>query len=67
MTTSEYHIPNISCEHCVHTITMELGELEGVREVEVSQEARRVRVSFEPPASERSIVDLLAEIHYPPA
>ena len=31
MKTITYHIPAISCGHCVHTIKMELGELPGIQ------------------------------------
>lgn len=65
--STEFLIPNISCAHCVHTIEMELGDLEGVREVTASQETRNVRVEFEDPASVQKIIDLLKEINYPPA
>lgn len=61
-----YKIPNISCNHCVHTITMELGDLEGVRSVEANAESKLTVVEFEPPATEEKIVSLLEEINYPP-
>ena len=67
MTELKLEIPNINCGHCVHTIQMELGEMEGVSSVNASQEERSVSIAFEPPASEDSIVALLKEINYPPA
>jgi copper chaperone len=67
MTTLTYYVPNISCGHCVHTIQMELGELEGVAAVEASQSTREVTVEFGPPATEESIKALLTEINYAPA
>ncbi len=33
MTTVIYKIPNISCNHCVHTIQTELSDLDGVQSV----------------------------------
>jgi len=65
MTTVTYSIPAIHCHHCTHTIEMELGELEGVRAVKADMDAKKVQVTFEPPASEDSIKALLAEISYP--
>lgn len=67
MQTVTYTIPNISCTHCVHTITMELSALEGVRSVEVSLEQKIATVTFDTPASEDKIVALLKEIDYPPS
>ncbi|MEW6718053.1 MAG: heavy-metal-associated domain-containing protein [Chloroflexota bacterium] len=67
MTTITYTIPNISCGHCVHTIKMELGELQGVRSVEGNPSTKQVTVSFEAPATEEGIKRRLAEINYPAA
>lgn len=66
MTKITYSVPNISCGHCVHTIQMELSELQGVAHVEAFQDKREVTVEFEPPADETQIVTLLKEINYPP-
>ena len=38
MTTKTYKIPNINCGHCVHTITTEVSDLEGVQSVDASHE-----------------------------
>ncbi len=67
MTTVTYDVPNISCGHCVHTIKMELSELDGVAKVEASESDQRVVVDFEPPATEDQFVAVLKEINYPPA
>jgi copper chaperone len=67
MATVKYQVPNISCGHCVHTIQMELGELEGVELVKADQSDRSVFVEYETPATEDQIVALLTEINYPPA
>lgn len=65
MNNVTYKVPNISCGHCVHTIETELRELAGVTKVSADQESRMVEIDFEPPASESSIIGLLAEINYP--
>lgn len=62
-----YHIPNISCHHCVHTIKMEVSELEGVKAVEGDVATKQVTIEFEAPATEERIKALLAEINYPVA
>ncbi len=38
MTTVKYNVPNISCGHCVHTIQMEVGDLDGVSSVQASSQ-----------------------------
>ena len=65
MTAVTYNIPNISCGHCVHTIKMEVADLEGVQSVDASADSRTATISFDPPATEESIKALLAEINYP--
>ena len=59
------HVPGINCAHCVHTIKMELMELEGVQEVTADPDTKQVRVVYSPPATEASIKSLLKEINYP--
>ncbi len=67
MQTVTYNIPNISCNHCVHTIKNELSDLTGVRSVEARVDTRQATIAFEPPATEEQIKTLLAEINYPAA
>lgn len=65
MTTVTYSIPNISCNHCTHTIEMEVSDLEGVQDVSAEVESKQATITFEAPASEEKIKALLAEINYP--
>ncbi len=64
-TTVTYKIPNISCNHCVHTIKMEVGDLTGVQSVEASVDEKTATITFDSPATEEQIKALLAEINYP--
>ena len=65
MKSVTYSVPNISCKHCTHTITMELSDLEGVSKVDADVQTRLVTVTFEDPATEQQLKDTLAEINYP--
>jgi len=65
MKSVTYTIPNISCHHCTHTITMELSDLEGVSKVDADVQSKKVTVEFSEPATEQAIKSLLAEINYP--
>ena len=67
MTTVTYSIPNISCNHCVHTITMELNDMAGVSSVVADMDGKQATITFEPPATETSIKEVLSEINYPVA
>ncbi len=67
MTTVTYSIPNIHCGHCVHTIQSEVSELAGVYSVIADQQTRQATITFEAPATEEQIKELLASINYPVA
>ena len=65
MTTVTYTVPAISCSHCTHTIETEVGELKGVQSVKADVNTKKVVITFDAPADEKIIKDLLAEIDYP--
>ncbi len=66
MKTVTYTIPNISCMHCVHTIKTEVSDLEGVQSVNADAATKQTVITFDAPATEEKIVELLKEINYPP-
>jgi copper chaperone len=66
MQTITYTIPNISCGHCIHTIKTEVSEIAGVKSVEGDQNSKMVTITFDTPANEVQIKELLKEIDYPP-
>ena len=66
MNIKTFVIPNINCQHCIHTITSELRDLQGVKDVQAKLELKEIEVSFEPPATEEEIIEILKEINYPP-
>jgi copper chaperone len=62
-----YNVPGINCNHCVHTIMTEVGEMEGVKNVSADVEQKKVTVEYTEPATPEKIKKLLAEINYPVA
>jgi copper ion binding protein len=67
MTKKTVSVPSISCQHCVRTIRNELNDLDGVVNVAVSLEEKKVTVEWnEPPLDWKTIRDLMQEIGYPP-
>ncbi|HUV16239.1 MAG TPA: heavy-metal-associated domain-containing protein [Pelolinea sp.] len=66
MTKVTYSVPAIHCGHCVHTINMEISELEGVNGVIADLDSKTVEIDFNPPASEELLIGTLKEINYPP-
>jgi len=65
MKTVTYKIPNISCNHCVHTVEMEVRDLDGVSEVKADVDSQEAKITFDNPATEEGIKELLAQINYP--
>lgn len=65
MNTITYLVPSMHCHHCVHTIEMEVSELEGVQSVQADLNSKQVTITYESPASPEKIETLLAEINYP--
>ncbi len=65
MNSVTYTVPAIHCGHCIHTIEMEVGELQGVQSVKADQATKKVEIRFDAPASEEKIKAFLAEINYP--
>ena len=65
MEKETFSIPNISCGHCVMSIKNELTELDGVKTVDGSPEAKTIDVAWESPATLEKIKDTLKEINYP--
>jgi copper chaperone len=52
MTTVKYSVPNINCNHCVHTIQSEVAELAGVKSVKADAGTKQVEIIFDSPASD---------------
>ncbi|MBI4770380.1 MAG: heavy-metal-associated domain-containing protein [Chloroflexi bacterium] len=65
MKTVTYTVPNISCQHCVHTIRMELtDEMPGVKSVEGDPALKQVTIHYNDPATQSAIEALMAQIDY---
>ena len=40
--------PDISCGHCVATVTRAVGDLQGVSNVSADEQTKQVRVAYDP-------------------
>lgn len=68
MATVVLTVPDISCEHCVRTVSETLGALEGVEQITADVTTKQVRVEYdEASASIAEMRDALAEEEYPVA
>ena len=60
--------PDISCDHCKHTIETAVGGIDGVAVVSVDVATTRVEITFDPERTSReAITALLDEEGYPVA
>ena len=66
METKTFKVPAISCQHCVHTIKMEVSDVPGVESVAADKDTQMVTVQWHEPATWDKIRQTLAEINYPP-
>ena len=65
MTSVTLNVPDISCEHCEHTITSTLQPVDGVRSVQVNIPTRQVHVDFDESRVEVERMKALLEEDYP--
>ena len=59
-------IPSVSCGNCIMTIKRELGGIDGVAAVDGDLAAKKITVSWKPPATWESILEALDDIGFPP-
>ena len=61
----QFHLPDMSCGHCVATITETLLELDPQAGIEIDREQRELRVQSA--LAREPIAAALTEAGYPPA
>ena len=50
-----YNVPDVSCEHCVNAITKELTQIDGIQNVQVDLETKKVTVVSDESVAEQRI------------
>jgi copper ion binding protein len=63
-TTTAYAVAGMTCAHCVHAVSTEIGKLDGVTGVEVDLEAGTVAVTSEHPLDLEVVRDAVDEAGY---
>ena len=64
MTTTTYTVTGMTCEHCVASVTEEVGELAGVTGVAVDLPAGAVTVTSTEPLSDADVRAAVEEAGY---
>jgi copper chaperone len=68
MTTTVLTVPDISCEHCVRSVTEALTPIEGIETVSVDIPSKQVTVAYDQSQVDiEKMKDVLAEEDYPVA
>jgi copper chaperone len=64
MTTAQFRVPDISCQHCINAITKEVSALAGVQSVRVTLDDKRVTVAHAPEVTTDQIVAAIIDAGY---
>jgi copper chaperone len=64
MTTASYTVTGMTCGHCVASVTEEIGQLPGVREVDVALDSGEVTVTSEAPLERTAVQGAVEEAGY---
>ena len=62
--TIELIVPEMSCQHCVNSITGEVSQLEGVRNVAVDLGTKHVRVDADEGVTPQAVIAAVNEAGY---
>lgn len=61
MTKRTYNVPEVHCDHCIAAINRELGQIDGVEDIQVDLETKIVTLQASDSVSEERIVEGLYE------
>jgi copper ion binding protein len=64
MTVSTYTVTGMTCDHCVASVTEEIGEIGGVRQVAVDLSRGAVTVTSDVPVDEADVRAAVEEAGY---
>jgi len=64
MAEATYVVNGMSCEHCVRSVTEEVSEISGVRDVDVDLASGRLRINSETELDSQDVRNAVAEAGY---
>lgn len=64
MMTEQFSVPEVSCQHCVNSITAEVSAVTGVTQVDVDLTHKTVTVTHAPQVTTAAIVNAINEAGY---
>ena len=64
MTSTAFQVTGMTCSHCEHAVSTEVGQIAGVQNVEVSAATGRLVVTSSVPVDEAQVVAAVEEAGY---
>ncbi len=64
MSSTEYTVRGMTCEHCVRSVTEEVGKIPGVTGVQVDLATGRVSVESDQPVPTEAVAEAVDEAGY---
>lgn len=64
MITEQFHVPDVSCAHCVNAITTEVSALPGIAKIDVNLDDKTVTVEHDAQVDVATIVAAINEAGY---
>jgi copper ion binding protein len=62
--TKEFTVPSMSCQHCVNAITNEVSQVDGVQNVKIDLNTKRVSVQTAERVPTEAVVEAIKEAGY---
>jgi copper chaperone len=63
-TTIEFQVTGMTCAHCEHAVSTEVGQIAGVQGVEVSATTGRLVITSDVPVSDEQVLAAVDEAGY---
>ena len=64
MTTTEFQVTGMTCGHCEHAVSQEIGQIPGVQHVEVSAATGRLVITSNAPVRDEQVLAAVDEAGY---
>lgn len=64
MTSMTYQVQGMTCDHCVHAVSTEVGSIAGVTDVRVDLSSGAVTVTSEAPVDDALVREAVEEAGY---
>ena len=59
MSTIQFNVPGMSCDHCVRAITSQVGRVAGVKSVQVALDSKVVTIGYDAEIPEQTIISAI--------